>query len=255
MGTAIARRQASVRILLSNAKGRSMKRIILCTAVSMFVGVVGCGGSDPEPKAPEPPAAAPVASQAVPPPPAPPAEPVGATPADPTANAQAAAPAPEPTPAPAAPALTDEQILQITHTANAGELAQAKLARTKAKDAKVKAFAAMMLKDHGDADTKGTALAKKNKLTPATSTESTTLESDAKQNTTSLTAAKGADFDHAYIDAQVKEHQAVLDMIDNRLLPSAKADDVKGLLQTIRPKIEAHLKAAQDIQKGLASSK
>jgi len=227
-----------------------MKRIILCTAVSMFIGVVGCGGSDPEPKTPEPPSAAPVATQDVPPPPAPPAEPAGATPPDPTASA-----APTDTPSPAAPALSDEQILQITHTAHAGEMAQAKLARTKAKDAKVKGFASMMLKDHNDADGKGMAVAKKSKLTPASSTESTTLETDAKQNTAAMTGAKGADFDRAYIDAQVKEHQAVLDLIDSRLLPSAKADDVKGLLQTIRPKIEAHLKAAQDLQKGLASAK
>jgi putative membrane protein len=225
-----------------------MKRILLCTAVSMLFGVVGCGGSDPEPKAPEPPpAAAPMATQDVPPAPPPPAEPAGATPPDPTAQA-----APS-TPTPAAPALTDEQILHITHTANTGEVEQAKLAKTKAKDAKVKQFAAMMVKDHGDADTKGMALGKKNKLTPAPSTESSTLETDAKQNTSAMAGQKGADFDRAYIDAQVKEHQAVLDMIDSRLLPSAKADDVKGLLQAIRPKIEAHLKAAQDIQKGLAS--
>lgn len=222
-----------------------MKRILLCTAVSMFLGVAACGGSDPEPKVPEPPPATPVATQDVPPAPPPPAVPAP--------TAEPAAEAAPTTPTPAAPALTDEQILHIAHTANAGEIEQAKLARTKAKDAKVKAFAAMMVKDHTDADTKGIALGKKNKLTPAPSTESTTLETDAKQNTATMTAAKGADFDRAYIDAQVKGHQAVLDLIDTRLVTSAKSDDVKTMLQALRPKIEAHLKAAQDIQKGLAS--
>ena len=32
----------------------------------------------------------------------------------------------------------------------------------------------------------------------------------------------GAGFDKSYVDTQVKEHQAVLDMIDQKLLPNAQ---------------------------------
>jgi putative membrane protein len=150
---------------------------------------------------------------------------------------------------PAEVPLTDEQILNILHLANAGEIEQGKLAAQKATHAKVKQFAAMMVKDHGDVETKGKDIATKNKLaTGVTSTAAMTLENDAKQFTQSMQSMTGADFDRAYMETQVKEHQAVLDLIDKKLLPNVNQPDVKGLIQAVRPKIEAHLKQAKDIQ-------
>ncbi|MDP9034691.1 MAG: DUF4142 domain-containing protein [Myxococcota bacterium] len=148
--------------------------------------------------------------------------------------------------------LTDSQILEITHVANVGEIEQAKLAQTKGKDARVKGLAAMMIKDHRDADTKGMALGKKASLKPDASPTSSSLESDAKSMTDSLKSQTGADFDKSYVDAQVKEHQAVLDTIDQKLLPSAKNADVKAFLTEVRPKIAMHLQHAQDLQKKMA---
>jgi hypothetical protein len=43
----------------------------------------------------------------------------------------------------------------------------------------------------------------------------------------------------------------VLDLIDNQLAPNAKSSEMKALLQSLRPKVEGHLKHAQDIQKAL----
>ncbi len=148
--------------------------------------------------------------------------------------------------------LTDAQILEIAHVANLGEIEQAKLAQTKAKDARVKGLAAMMIKDHKDADTKGTALAKKASLKPDASPTSSSLESDAKSTMDSLKSQTGADFDKSYVDAQIKEHQAVLDTIDQKLLPSAKNADVKAFLAEVRPKIAMHLQHSQDLQKKMA---
>jgi putative membrane protein len=154
----------------------------------------------------------------------------------------------------AATSVTDDQILQALHTANSGEIEQAKLAQQKSKNAQVKHFASMMVKDHTDADHKGQDVAKKTHLSPSPSAVSTTLESDAKQMTSSLSSRTGAQFDRAYIDAQVKQHQALLDVIDSQLLPNAKTPEVKSLVQTMRPKVQSHLKEAQDIQRKLAGS-
>ncbi|HMI88818.1 MAG TPA: DUF4142 domain-containing protein [Polyangiaceae bacterium] len=150
--------------------------------------------------------------------------------------------------------LTDDQILYVLHSANLGEMDQARVAQKKAQNARVKRFASMMLKDHGEADTHGNDVAKKASASLSPSDVSNRLESDAKQMTASINTEKaGKDFDRTYIDAQVKEHRAVLDSIDRDLLPSAKSSDVKALLQTVRPKIEGHLREAEDIQKGLGS--
>jgi putative membrane protein len=155
---------------------------------------------------------------------------------------------------PSASSLTDEQILQLLHTANAGEIEQAKIAQRKSKNGQVKHFASMMVKDHTDADRKGQDVAAKLNNKPMPSATNTKLESDARQMTSSMSTRTGADFDQAYIDAQVKEHQQLLDLIDTQLLPSAKSADVKNVVQTVRPKVQSHLQEAQDIQRKLAGS-
>jgi putative membrane protein len=151
----------------------------------------------------------------------------------------------------AAVTLTDDQILQVLHIANMGEIDQAKLVQTKAKNAKVKAFAAMMIKDHTAADTRGTNLAKQAKLTPSDSPVSTMLKADSDKTVEQLKTQTGADLERAYIDAQVKAHQTVLDTIDTKLMPNVKDAGIKTMLTETRPKIEMHLKEAQDIQKAL----
>jgi putative membrane protein len=153
--------------------------------------------------------------------------------------------------APSAP--TDDQILYVLHAANLGEMDQARLAQKKAKNARVKRFATMMIKDHGDADVRGGDVAKKTQASLTPSEISNRLENDAKQFSLSISTEKGKGFDGVYIDAQVKEHRAVLDTIERELLPAAKSAEVKELLQTVRPKIENHLQEAEQIQKGLGT--
>jgi putative membrane protein len=153
-----------------------------------------------------------------------------------------------------ASSLTDQQILQVLHTANAGEIEQAKIAQHKSKNTQVKHFASMMVKDHTDADRKGQDVASKLNDKPTPSSTNTKLENDARQMTSSMSTRTGADFDQAYMDAQIKEHQQLLDLIDTQLLPGAKAADVKNVVQTVRPKVQSHLQEAQDIQRKLAGS-
>ncbi len=152
-------------------------------------------------------------------------------------------------PTEAQPALTDDQVLGVTHTANVGEVEQGKLAQAKTKDARVKKLASMMVKDHTDADAKGRALAKKANLKPEPSPTSESLEADATGATRTLRAETGADFDKGYVDTQVKEHQAVLDLVDQKLIPSATNADLKAYLAEVRTTIAMHLQHAEDLQK------
>ncbi len=81
---------------------------------------------------------------------------------------------------------------------------------------------------------------------------SSSLEGDAKSATDNMKSQTGADFDKSYVEAQVKEHQAVLDAIDQKLAPSATNADLKAYLAAVRPKIAMHLEHAQELQKKLA---
>jgi putative membrane protein len=232
-------------------------RLILVVPSLLAVHALGCGGGDQPANSPANPPTPVETSQATTtgpvvspgtssssPAPTSSAPPPASTPV--ASSAGAVAPASD-----AAQALTDEQILEVTHTANQGEIDQAKLAQSRSKDARVTKLAAMMLKDHTAADAKGMAVGRKGNLTPAPSSTSTSIESDAQSATSTLTSQTGVDFDKAYVDTQVKEHQAVLDLIDQKLLPDAKNPDVKAFLTEVRPKIAMHLRHAQELQSAL----
>jgi putative membrane protein len=148
-------------------------------------------------------------------------------------------------------ALTDGQILEVVHTANVGEIEQAKLALTKATDARVRGLARMMVQDHTQADKKGMMLAKKDTIERDTSSTTEAIQNDAEGTTRSLKAGPATTFDVDYVNAQVHEHQAVLDTIDQKLIVSASNPDLKAYLVEVRAAVASHLQHAQDLQKTL----
>jgi putative membrane protein len=148
-------------------------------------------------------------------------------------------------------ALNDNEIAAIVAAANTGEVEQAKLAQTKAKEARVKKFAAHMISEHTDAGQKETQVMTKAGLKSEENPVSSQLTSDSTKLVESLRTQNGMEFDRMYIDAQVKQHQQLLDMIDHKFMANVKSPDLKGFLQTLRSKVETHLKEAREIQKSL----
>ena len=157
----------------------------------------------------------------------------------------------QPAPAPKQDPLSDAQIAAITEAANNAEIAQAKLAESKSKDAAVKQFAAMMISHHGAAKQKQAKL----NLKPAESGVSTAMQVDADATLNALKADTGKDFDQAYITAQVTGHQKVLDTINDKLLPNVKNPDLKAYLEEIKPRVEDHLKQAKQLQESFDSKR
>jgi len=168
-----------------------------------------------------------------------------------TSNALAA---PAPSDAAPAPQLSEAQIAMITDLANTAEVEQGKLAQTKAKNSAVKKFAAMMVKHHTEAKTDQTKLFKQLSLTPTQSPDAMALKDGGDRTLGTLRGADGSAFDTAYIDSQVDEHQKVLDTIDQKLLPSAKSDELVSGLKKMRDTVESHLKEAKSIQADLAKT-
>jgi len=140
--------------------------------------------------------------------------------------------------------LSDAQIARITNNLNAAGIDQAKLARSKAKDAQVKAFAERIIKHHTEANDKQARL----KLMTAESTLSMKLGQDTGTTMSELRANGGPSFDLEYMTAQVDEHQRVLVTIDRDLVPNAKAADLQAYLKELRPGVEAQLKDAIDLE-------
>jgi len=149
--------------------------------------------------------------------------------------------------------LSENQIAMITQLANGAEIEQAKLAQNKAKSAEVKKLAAMMIKDHGDAQAEQAKLYRKLNLTATQSGDANTLKDSADKTLGSLRAADGDAFDVAYVNAQVDEHQTVLDTIDQKLLPAATDQQLIDGLNKMRSTVDAHLKHAKSLQAQLVN--
>jgi putative membrane protein len=125
----------------------------------------------------------------------------------------------------------------------AGELAQ-----SMSTNAKVKEFAAQMIRDHNAVNKQATDLVTRLNVTPETNPTSQSLVDGGRANIESLKTKTGAEFDKAYIANEVAYHQAVLSAIDNTLIPNAQNAELKTLLEQTRPAIAAHLQHAQTLQ-------
>lgn len=147
--------------------------------------------------------------------------------------------------------LDDGQIVAVVQAADSGEIAQAREALRKAKDGRVKHFAQHMLTDHSAAETKLSGIDGKAGINPQSNATAEQLRTNGEEIMASLKSASGGDFDKAYIDAQVKEHTKVLDLLDNKLVPHAQNADLGKALREIRSKVAAHLKDAEEIQTAL----
>jgi putative membrane protein len=146
---------------------------------------------------------------------------------------------------------TDPQIAGIVVAANQIDVDAGKLAKSRTKNKEVSSFAQQMITDHTAVNKQASALVKKLKVKPEESDTSKSLKAGASDNMAKLKPLKGADFDRAYVNHEVDYHQAVLDAIDKTLIPSAKNEELKGLLTKVRPAIAAHLEHAKHIQSSL----
>jgi putative membrane protein len=149
---------------------------------------------------------------------------------------------------------TDPQIAAIVVTANQVDIDAGKLAESKSKSADVKAFAQRMVTDHTGVNKSATELVTRLHVTPEPNATSQSLQQGGDQNLANLKTLSGAAFDKAYIDHEVAYHEAVLNAIDNTLIPSAKNADLKALLVKVRPAFVAHLDHAKKLQASLAKS-
>jgi putative membrane protein len=149
---------------------------------------------------------------------------------------------------------TDPQIAAIVVTANQVDIDAGTLAKSKASSKEVKDFAQRMITDHSGVNKSATELVTKLHVTPESNATSQSLQQGGDQNVTALKKMSGAAFDRAYVDHEVAYHQAVLDAMDNTLIPNAKNAELKALLVRVRPAFVAHLEHAKEIQASLAKN-
>lgn len=151
--------------------------------------------------------------------------------------------------------LTDDEIVSVVAVANVNEINAGKLATSNAYNDKVKAFAQQMVKDHREMDEKAGKLAVRLKLNPTPSALSDSLKAKGNEIMENLKIApKGPIFDKEYMASQVMAHEQVLNLFNNELIPNAKNQELRKLLQQSSQKIGSHLENARRLHEEITAN-
>jgi putative membrane protein len=140
----------------------------------------------------------------------------------------------------------DPTSVAIFDAANTYDIEASGLAEKRTKNKDVEALAKQFVHDHSAARQQGRDLAKKLGITP-TPPKDFALTKDHMAAMAKLKSASDAQFDRTYLENEVAYHKAVIDAINNVLLPSIKNPELKTLVQQIGPAFNAHLIAAQNL--------
>lgn len=120
------------------------------------------------------------------------------------------------------------------------EVELAKLALQKSTNADVKKFAQTMITDHTKANDELKALAAKKSVTLPTDLGS------HKSTLDDLNGKTGADFDKAYVEAMVDDHETDVDLFEDNTDNSDA--DIKAFTTKTLPTLKSHLQMIKDIQ-------
>jgi putative membrane protein len=131
----------------------------------------------------------------------------------------------------------------VEHASEGGvaEVEAGKLALQKSQQADIKKFAQMMIDDHMAANTKLRALAVKHDL--EIESEAALLDKAKKE----ILELRDESFDKAYTNNQVNAHEKTVELFKKESM-SSDHPDLKAFATETLPKLEAHLKAAKQLQ-------
>jgi len=143
--------------------------------------------------------------------------------------------------------VSDEMFVMKASAAGLAEVNFGNMAARMASNADVKKFGMQMVTDHTKANKELLALADKKRLRAA-------MRMDEMHQALArrLTGMKGAEFDRAYMQSQVKDHEEAVALFESKSKgggDDALASWAKEKLPTLRE----HLKMAQMIHKGLGA--
>lgn len=123
------------------------------------------------------------------------------------------------------------------------EVALGELAQSKGTDPKVKEFGKMMVADHTKANDELKALAASKNITlPAAPGE------EKQKVATDLSAKSGKDFDKAYIDQMVDDHQKTVKLFEDGQ-KNVKDADIKAFIDKTLPVLKSHLDHVKSLDK------
>jgi putative membrane protein len=143
---------------------------------------------------------------------------------------------------------SDTAFVQDAAIGGLSEVELGKIASTKAANAEVKKFGQMMVTDHSKANEELKALAQKKGWTLPTEPDSS-----HKSTMEDLRNRVGADFDQAYVDEMVDDHEEDVAAFEDKA-KNATDPDLKAFAEKTLPVLRKHLDAIKAIQAKMSSA-
>lgn len=138
----------------------------------------------------------------------------------------------------------NEQLEDGGHQVRLGRLAE-----ERGQNADVRAFGRMMAEDHTRAGAELKRIAGRHGLTHETSDQPGAVDGDGLFDR--LSQLEGAEFDRAYMDAMVDEHEEAVDDLEDKADNTGEHADVKAWASETLPKVREHLERARELREGL----
>lgn len=148
-------------------------------------------------------------------------------------------------------AASDGGVATILRTANDLEIDAAQMAKKKASNEQVKAFAQTMIDGHKENNKETATLVKKLNIKTEPTEEAATLKKDEAAKMKSWKNVSGAEFDKAYIANQIEMHKSLISKLDSDFIPNARNAEFKAHLEKTRNHVQEHLTKAEEIQTSL----
>ena len=163
-------------------------------------------------------------------------------------------PAAAPPPAPPPTVMTDQNVVAKLGGGDSAEVALGKLVASKATNAGVKSYAQMLVTDHSANAKQLAALVKKDSLTPQPPPGDNSATENQQKLDKFQAMAKGMDFDTAFVNDAIADHQKEIDALTSAQASLTNAD-LKALIGKTIPVMQKHLDKAKELQGKLTSTK
>jgi predicted outer membrane protein len=148
-------------------------------------------------------------------------------------------------------AFTEGQIAGVMNAAHQAAIGSSDLLLERSGDPPVRALAERIAYAHRTAWVREQALFARLDIRPAQSATSEQLRSDAAQEQAVLQQQSSPAVERTYVGQQVLAQTRLLNLLDNALMPSARAEPLRAELAAVRDVVAGNLDAARSAQEAM----
>ncbi|WP_437814005.1 DUF4142 domain-containing protein [Sorangium sp. So ce1078] len=142
---------------------------------------------------------------------------------------------------------SEAEITMLVSLIHQKEIELSEFARDKAESPEVQRYAEQMIEEHSQAGQRGAELSEGGRINIEACSRCQQLEASSNELSESLEDQEGAEFDIAFIWAQVSFHRRALELLDTPSVASTGNARLRSHVNTTRADVEQHLREAEQL--------